>query len=70
MTVKIYRHKKTRALYGIICELKMKHPVTRKWVEAYLYHPLPTICVEKPECVREKTDFHERFVEVEVLHDY
>jgi hypothetical protein len=55
--------------YKVINELKMKHPTTREWVDAFLYTPIQrTLDLEELETpqlyVREKSEFLERFKKI------
>lgn len=64
--LKTFEYKKTRALYIVTGEVQMKHPVTRKWVRAYVYAPVSRQPYETEPLslyVREQKDFHEKFIE-------
>jgi hypothetical protein len=55
---KIYIHIETGKEYMPESVIQMKHPVTRKWVEAVLYRSLENGNIY----VREKEDFIEKFI--------
>jgi hypothetical protein len=64
----IFKHKNGN-LYAVLDLLKMKHPVSRKWVDAYMYMRIEKeinedgsfIYATDEKFVREKEDFLKKF---------
>jgi hypothetical protein len=67
--MKIYVYEGTR--YGILGELKFKHPSTREWIPAFRYARIDANGkATGDQYVREKSEFLERFQEIKVSHGW
>lgn len=59
-----WRHNGTDNYYVLVGKAKMKHPVTREWVDSVLYMTWPKRAPGGDIYVREESDFRLRFTEV------
>jgi len=59
-----FQHKETGNIYFVHERCKIKNPITREWIDAYLYSPFEFGVVMDIKYAREIEDFHKKFTRV------